>query len=651
MRSIDHFPLRTRIHSTPIVYRAAVALAAVGWLLAMAGPAPAQQDLAALIQQARDSFQPVNAEQLAAARTVLSQRMDELEQFVRPTSANGQKWLKYLRWDTLKEQLAAAGPANLEPFDATLRQLNNDENGLELPRFRRLTDALERYRDLTAVSLWENPADLYGSQLDALARMLDAYRSEPSPDAELAVGRQLKIVTSLGQAPELVTAVRRELAQPNAFIDVSAALLAAAAEPIDRREPVTDNILGTRINSDAHTIGTVVITTIPADDRAVLELKSTGRVESQNVGTNGPAVIRSTGVTDYTATKRVELSDAEFRADPAKATATTNSDIHSIGKRGGGLGSRMVSNIGWQRARQNHSRADAIAADHAEDRIERRFNEETSDKLRDARKRYEDEYRRPLVRRGELPEHIRFNSATDALALEVAQANAGQLAASGAPPAPPEGHDMTMRLHESAVNNYSASLLGGATASETEPGQKARFDVKLPDWMKKAWEKRKTDSSDGEAATDEPFQEWSLTFRPERPLSVDFADGKVTLTIHIARLKSGADQRFTNWDVTGTFSPELKDGGVVLRREGDLVVLPTGFDTKGGRLSSVQVGERSNLEKELNQRSAQGRGFPATIEFAALEPEGALEDAGPLAMQECISDNGWLILAWDRAQE
>lgn len=199
-----------------------------------------------------------------------------------------------------------------------------------------------------------------------------------------------------------------------------------------------------------------------------------------------------------------------------------------------------------------------------------------------------------------------------------------------------------MRLHESAVNNYSASLLGGATASETKPGQDVKFDVKLPDWMKEAWQKRKTEPT--EEAGDEEFKPWSLRFRDNRPLTAGFLDGKIRVTIHIARLRSG-DRTFSDWDVTANYTPELADGGILLRRDGDLVMLPSDFR---GTLSSRQVAERRNLEEELNERSAQGRGFPQTIEFEPLEPEGALAEAGPLDATECVSDNGWLTLAWNR---
>ena len=121
---------------------------------------------------------------------------------------------------------------------------------------------------------------------------------------------------------------------------------------------------------------------------------------------------------------------------------------------------------------------------------------------------------------------------------------------------------------------------------------------------------------------------------------------KVKLTIHIAELKSG-EKSFADWDVTGTYNPELADGGVVLRREGDLVMLPADFK---GQLTSRQVAERRNLEDELNKRSAQGKGFPKTIQFDPVKPEGKLANSGPLEFNKFSSDGGWLVIGMDRAQ-
>jgi hypothetical protein len=604
----------------------------------------AQDDLSALFQQAGESFHPVTDEELADARAELTESMEALERFVRPSSANGQRWLSYLKWNELKEALAAE-PPDSGAMRATYRRLNQDQSGLEMPRFRRVAGALRRYNQLVQIVSQDDQVGYYRAQLEALENQLNEYRREPSATNEVQIGGRIEFLAGLGRAADLVAALRREFVQPNAFMEVSTALVAAGADPINRSEPVTDCILGVNIRSDAHTTGTVAVASIPSEDKAVLEFISEGRTHSRNRGYKDPAVIRSTSYTDFTATKRVELTDGAFTSTSSHSHATTDTHIHSVAKQGGGFGSRIVSRVGWDRARQNERRAESIAADHAEDRIDRRFNDELGDKLRDARKRYEDEYRRPLARRGELPEHIRFSSSAHSVRLEVAQANRGQLGAAGPPPDAPNDHDITMRLHESAVNNYSASLLGGATASETEPGQdEVDFDVALPSWMEEAWQQRQTD---GGQAADAPFKPWSLRFRDTRPLSVNFADGKVKVTIHIARLTSG-DESFANWDVTGTYTPDLADGGIVLQRDGDLVMLPANFK---GELTPRQVAERRNLEEELNARSAQGRGFPRTVEFQSLQPEGSLADAGALEFNEFNTGGGWLTVAWDRQRK
>ena len=497
---------------------------------------------------------------------------------------------------------------------------------------------------MLAVSIWKNPADLYGKQLDALQKDIEAYHKEPDAQNAARLTQRLRIIDSVGQAPKLVDAVRDDLAHPNAFVNIATAYIAAGTKAVDRCDPVTDCILGTSIHGDAHTTATVGVASIPSDDKAVLEFTSMGHVWSQNVGYNGPAVIHSTSDTDYTATKRVEFSDAAFTAGPSHTDATADTHVHSIAKQGGGLGSRLVSRIGWNRAMQTKGQVDAVAADHAEDRIDNRFDDEVADRLSKSRQRYEDEYRRPLERRGDVPDHIHFSSTKNGLALEVTQANRTQLGAPGAPPELADKHDMTMQLHETAVNNYSAAMLAGATAKQTKPDEDVKFNVDLPKWMDRLWRHRKTEPTDNAAAKAEPFKVFTMTLDAVQPISVKFAGKKMEITLHIADMQSG-DNHFANWNVTGTYTPELADGRVEMHRDGKLVVLPENFS---GKLDAEQTAQRSNLEKEFDKRSAQGNGFPKSIKFEPVKPEGELADAGPLEYREFSSDNGWLVIGLDR---
>ncbi|HJQ78506.1 MAG TPA: hypothetical protein VJ828_01055, partial [Lacipirellulaceae bacterium] len=153
-------------------------------ILCMAGgqlpniEAKAQEDLSELIDKASQDFRPVTDEQLTESHSQVRRRMEELERFVHPGTSNGRRWLSYLRWAPLKEEIAKDSPQDVEPLDAALERLHQDENGLELPQFRRLADDLKRYRNMLAVSQWENPGELYGQQLGALQGEVEAFRNE-----------------------------------------------------------------------------------------------------------------------------------------------------------------------------------------------------------------------------------------------------------------------------------------------------------------------------------------------------------------------------------------------------------------------------------------------------------------------------------------
>ena len=151
---------------------------------------------------------------------------------------------------------------------ATYQQLNKDNNGLELKHFRAVSNALQHYIDVAAMARQEDQAKTYAGQLDGLATEIRAYKSAPSANTGTAIGRRLDLLTGLGQAPELVAAVREEFSQPNAFVNVSSGLLRdAAAKPINRRDPITDVILGTRIRGNGRTTGNVKLHTVPRTTR------------------------------------------------------------------------------------------------------------------------------------------------------------------------------------------------------------------------------------------------------------------------------------------------------------------------------------------------------------------------------------------------
>ena len=72
------------------------------------------------------------------------------------------------------------------------------------------------------------------------------------------------------------------------------------------------------------------------------------------------------------------------------------------------MGRRIVANVGMQKAHEKQGQANRIAADHAEMRIARRMTDEIDDRLSKAWNRFQNDYRLPLERRGELPQRDAF---------------------------------------------------------------------------------------------------------------------------------------------------------------------------------------------------------------------------------------------------
>jgi hypothetical protein len=109
------------------------------------------------------------------------------------------------------------------------------------------------------------------------------------------------------------------------------------------------------------------------------------------------------------------------------------------------------------------------------------------------------------------------------------------------------------------------------------------------------------------------------------------------------------DHHFRNWDVAGSFTPEIKDGGITLHRHGDLKAYPVDKNLKPlTSHTAEQAGTQKTLVDDLTKKADQGRGFPNTIEIKKIEPAGDLAKAGPLVAQDFIPKDGWLTITWNR---
>jgi hypothetical protein len=624
--------------------RAIIVVLGLGTLLL--GRASSAQDttsaqpatLADAARVAAKNFHPVTAQDAARAKAELAAAMSRLEQFLvtgAPYKAVG--WKKFLQWNDLVSAMQSDQP-RADVISGLVGKLKSEHGGLERPEFTQLREALVNYAAVAEAAADSKSQGEYSKRLEDLATQLEAYAKDPaSGDAALAIGRTLAWLESVRQAPELVSRVRQTYGLPNFLGYASRRFAAVGVErDIDQVTPVRDNILGTSLHGTARMVGR---TTLSMDDNptvASLNILLGGTAWSNNIGYNGPVTIHSTGTTNISGRKLLQMNANGLTAFAARASGATRSKIHSISANHG-----FIERMAWKRAGQQKGEAESIASQHAGWRVAAQMDREAGNMIAEQNQRYLDKVRNPLLRRGEFPEDLTFSSTPDRVQVRARQESAALLAAPNEPPGFSADHDLALRAHESVVINFGQGLLGGFEMTDLRLEKLIKDDLKtdLPDELRVTLPDGKLD----------PEKEaWSIIFAKDLPVRAKFTDGGLWMAIRADGFTRGES------DVPGKYKPaltelveisanykiETTDKGATLHRDGDVQVrFPN-------RAAPEQVNLRDRPIVTFIQRKFRSL-FKEDYAGDGLAFKGEWAKAGRLRLRELSSNGGWLTLGWD----
>jgi hypothetical protein len=579
---------------------------------------PSAAGLAEAALAAKGTFRPVTAAQLEAARAKLSADVARLDRYL-GTGPNGDAWRKFLLWEELQSQLAASAtdPAGLEDIR---NRFGSQHRGLELPLFAAVRNSLPAFQR----AVLEDAAQQADAQLDSLSAALTIMAEHPlAPYSEDAVAA-LRWLALRGQAPELVQAVRRVYARPNFYFHLSEPFLAIGLErKVNRSEPITDLILGTRIRGMGDTSGYVRIDVVPNPHRAVIDALFNGTTYSRTVGRNGPATIHSAGQTVFQVRKRLYLDPDGLKTVPATAAARTRTRTLGVSAGRGGLFAGIANRIAANRVAQNKPRSEAIGADHAEDRLIRRMEREANPDLAQANQDFYNDIRYPLLEQGQYPADLKIRSNDYYVYGEGTQSNRWQLAAADVPAALKAVSDMGAYLHQTTINNLIDGTLAGDRVTQED------FEKRVKDLLGRVPENFQREP-------DRPS--WVITFAEEQPVRVTFGENTVTVSLSVRALEGTAETR-RRWILKAVYHLESIPGGLKAVRDGELDVSPPGNEP----LSGTAAGEKANIKRQFERDL-----FKPEYIHDGLELTGDWEKAGKLALVEYVCHQGWLNLAWRR---
>ena len=144
-----------------------------------------------------------------------------------------------------------------------------------------------------------------------------------------------------------------------------------------------------------------------------------------------------------------------------------------------------MERIAWRRAGKQICQAEAIAGEHAACRLGARVDAQADPSIQKSNEQFEAKGRKPLDERRAFPRGLSFDTLATALEIHGAEALESQLAAPSAPPELTRPADVTVRVHESMINNVAETVLTGMRLND-EMVQRTALELlgRLPEQLK-----------------------------------------------------------------------------------------------------------------------------------------------------------------------
>ena len=251
------------------------------------------------------------------------------------------------------------------------------------------------------------------------------------------------------------------------------------------------------------------------------------------------------------------------------------------------------------------------------------MDNQAADFLADANDSFNEKIRFPLIRRDAFPKLFSFSTTDSKLFVTLLHAARAQMSAPGEAPALAGEHDLSARLHESAVNNFSESLFGGTTLTND----------KLVEMLEKA-----DAEVPAELRTTDEEPPWSITFAPELPITAEFNDNNhIKIAIRGRRFVRGDSEVVANLQISAVYAAEKTDTGSKLTRQGDVSVEYINRD----KLTAEEVAMKTIMQKKFRALFKE-----ETVSEGLTLPGRWGERVGKLHLQELVANGGWLTLGW-----
>jgi hypothetical protein len=522
-------------------------------------------------------------------------------------------WRDYLLLDELSSLLATR-PADRRELAAVCGRVLQRMVSAELTPAQREYLSRPAWQGVTEL-LWRSSQQ--EPPLRQLVQQLEDYEQTLTRDAALQLMQSCEFVDRMPSATALeplLLAIDTHYRNANVRVAISGDLVNRAIPALHMyAEQVQDEILGALVRGQNATRTQLSVRLVPDQERLRLVLDARGQVMSRTASTKGLITLYNQGQSTFLAGKELVVTPGGISVSPTQAAARGRTRLV-------GLRSRLddVPLVGWVvrlLARQQFDDQRPRLWAEVRQRVARsaraRIDDEVGGRVARVEQRFRERVLSPLDRLELEPEALEMRTTAQRLILRGRLSAPSQLAAHTPRPQARGDSLLSLQLHESAANNLLEQLgLAGQRMTLPELVAVLVEQLDVPPFDLDRW-------NHGDVRVE---------LASHQPIRFRFDDGRVLLTIDIARLSNGS-RVWQDFTVLGYYRADVSQLQLEWVRDGAIQLISSRFGFRD------QVAIRAIFTKVL------ARHHRLQVLERAIARQPNLRN---LAVTQFVVDDGWI---------
>ena len=382
-------------------------------------------------------------------------------------------------------------------------------------------------------------------------------------------------------------------------------------------KPVKQNILG------ADTRGaSVVKTQLQADFKPdesgwTIGLNLEGDVSSQTKSSRNGATFYSHSLANVNAERTIRIRPDGFEVNGKPASVQSSDSLRKFSTEWDSLPifGDVVRGIAKNEFMEKRPVARRITQNTIARETDREFDNQLQTKIRTSQTQFESRLLSPLQGLSLEPTIVDMQSTDERLIVRYRVASEMQMGANTARPIAPADSLISVQIHQSAFNNVASQIVtGGRDWTAQELGDQIADFLKQP--------RKRLELEQGEDVR--------VRFQPNNPITLDFQDGKLWLTLRIESIEQPGRLHIKNFVIHAAYNPVIKGLWAGLERDGTVSV-------EGPKLSSR---DRLPLRTIFTKVLANQEAIPVVADWIIED-----ERAKGLAVSQLVLRDGWIGIA------